>query len=320
MAEDRRPLLAWLGAPPAAALQASLEREVRLHVGWTEGAVLVAAWAPSGPEILEGLPAGHPDVLAVSEGAPRVRDRLAWIRAGAADLVSQRDLRLTLNRKLRLLPEPTVEPPPAAEPTPPKATSPAPAPEPPPAAPEPPAPALLPAATKGPFPPLLLPTADPLDQAERALNQLERYIQRRRALAAKLGPGGEQALIALLHQRDLIGRGGPPDPYGQRSGGAPGWQVGLRAANDPSESAATSFGELIGLGRDALTLRLNTPRTPRERLVLDISLGPRGHAQLLIQCRWQRRVAARLWTLGALILKVRRRKDLDEPAGSSPAR
>lgn len=315
MAVDSRPLLVWLGAPPAAGLRASLEREVRLHEGWTDGAQLVVAWAGSGMEVLAALPREHPEVLAVSEGAPRVRDRLAWIRAGAADLVGLRELRPALTRRVQALPveaAPVEAAPVEAAPV---EAAPAPLEERP-VLPEPP-PSPLSAAPRGPFAPVALAPAEPVEEAARTLEALERYIRRRRTLAARLGEGGEQALIDLLHQRDLLLGGGTPDPYGRRAGGKPGWIVAVRAATDPFDEAAVSQGTLVGLGRDALTLALSAARGPRERLVLDLSLGERGHVQLLVACRWQRRVAVQRWLLGALILKLRRRADASARSGAA---
>jgi hypothetical protein len=160
--------------------------------------------------------------------------------------------------------------------------------------------------------------AEPTELAQRAVDALISYIQRRNALGRALGANGEGALLALVHQRDLLPGAALPqiqDPYGQRGGPSPPWPVVLRSAEDPSDDAPIWEGALTGLGRDALTLALDQPSAPRQRLLLDLSLGERGHAQMLVTCRWQRRVAARRWMLGALILKVRRRQlaSMDAP-------
>lgn len=292
-------LCAWLGTPPAAELRASLAPHVHLREGWQDGARLVLAWAGSGTEVLASLPRGRPEVLAVCAGAPQVRERLAWIRAGASDLVAVADLPPAVERRVAALPAlPADEEP---EPAPPPELAPPPEPEP------APRPTLL---GPGPFPPVALAAAEPTELAARAVDALISYVQRRNALGKALGASGEGALLALVHQRDLLPGAGLPtvqDPYGQRHGPNPPWPVALRPAEDPSESAPIWEGTLTGLGRDALTLALDQPSSPHQRLLLDLSLGEHGHAQLLVICRWQRRVASRRWMLGALILKVRRR-------------
>lgn len=310
MGSTNRPLLAWLGAPPGVELRAALEPHAELHQGWTPEARLVVAWAPSGTGVLQGLPRPLPEVLAVSEGAPQVRDRLTWIRAGATDLIGAAELGAALERRLRAPPGPP------ARPVPPPPVVPAPAP---PARP-PSAPAVPPRATRvpppaeprplglGPFAPLALPPAEPVEQVVHVLERLERYLRRRAELGRELGVGGEQALLALLHQRDLLWQSGDgaSDPFGHR-GATLEWPVGIRAADRPDADGPVDPGLIVGLGRDALTLAVDAPKGPRQRLVLDVGLGARGNVQLLVECRWQRRVAARRWWLGALVLDLRRR-------------
>ncbi len=335
-------MLVWLGASPARELRGALDGLVRLSEGWTPGAALVVAWADSGTEVLDGLPRERPEVLAVCSGSPRVRDRLAWIRAGAADLVGVTSLIPALEKRVGALPAPAPPPAPpppapprapvlpkqarkvelkeepAAPPPPAPAPPPPPAPAPPPPAPAPPPPA--PAPPPAPFAPIALPPAEPVAEAEHTLSALARYVRDRRALAALLSKGGERALLALLHERDQLVRGAAVDPYGQRAGSPPGWTVGLRPASDPGEDADLALGTVLGLGRDALTLRVDRPRAPRERLVMDVSTGEQGHWQLLLECRWQRRISAQRWLVGALILKVRRRDDAPDATGQEDAR
>lgn len=307
MAARKKALCSWLGTPPTAELRAPLERHVRLREGWADGARLVLAWAGSGTEVLSELPRARPEVLAVSLGPPQVRERLAWIRAGASDLVSAADLPAAVERRVRALPEQAQDEEPEAAPAPPSA---------PPAPPPPPRRALL---GPGPFPPVAVDPAEPVEVAQRAVDSLISYVQRRNALGRALGASGEGALLALVHQRDLLPGAGLPltqDPYGQRCGPSPPWPVALRSAEDPGDDAPIREGTLTGLGRDALTLALDQPSSPHQKLLIDLSLGDRGHAQLLVTCRWQRRVASRRWMLGALILKARRRHltSSDDPA------
>ena len=140
------------------------------------------------------------------------------------------------------------------------------------------------------------------------------------ALAAPLLGTVDPALFDPGSRDLLPGANLPPthDPYGQRSGPNPPWPVALRPAEDPSDDAPIWQGTLIGLGRDALSLALQQPSAPRQRLLIDLSLGERGHAQILVECRWQRRIAAQRWLLGALVLKVRRRALAEPDAPPQP--
>lgn len=312
MSRTSLPSVCWLGAPPGEATAAAIRRYARLHLGWVEGSAAVCAWAASGPDCLGELPAAkvRPRVFAVFGGPPPVRDRLVWIRAGADEVVSLDGLSALLLRHLHPggpPPEPVEAPPPP----------PPPAPPPPPPAPPPPPPPVAPAAPprRAPvgFPPVSPTAPIPTERAATLLDPLVEYISRRNALAQRLDREEPHALIALSHRRELLHTSwsapAPVDAYGSRRGGAPSldWPVSVRVVEDPRASAPVTLGRLVALARDGLTVQLEQPKAPMQRLVLDLNLGDDGHVQLLVECRWQRRVSARRWQLGALILRARRR-------------
>lgn len=291
--------MAWLGIPPGPELTSALKRFARLSLGWTPEAAVVCAWAGSGTELLAELPPAkaRPKVIAVCPGAPTVRERLQWIRAGADDVQAVDGLAASLLRQLHpngAPPEPEESPPPPPSPP---ATPPV---EPPPAS-----------SLK--FPPVWPAPILPADLGAALLDPLVAYIRLRNGLARRLDPAGVQRLIGLTHQRDQLSTSwsgpGPVDPYGQRRGGAPplDWPLAIRPVEDPISRAQAAQGRLLGLARDGLTLQVDAPKAPRQRLVLDLNLGEQGYVQLLVECRWQRRVAARRWLVGALILRARRR-------------
>ena len=69
---------------------AALKRFAVLCLGWTPEAAVVCAWTASGVDVLGVLPAARarPRVIAVCAGAPAVKDRLQWIRAGTLGWIS----------------------------------------------------------------------------------------------------------------------------------------------------------------------------------------------------------------------------------------
>ena len=298
------PAVAWLGSPPSGALGAAIKRFAGLNLGWTSGAAVVCAWAASGVGVLTDLPPAHrrPKVIAVFQGAPPVRERLAWIRAGADEVMALDGLTEHLVRLLHPNgPPPPPEPEPA--PAPPRAPTPAPA------RPVQPAPAAASLAAPLAFPKVWPGPIVPAERAEALLTPIITWLRTRNAVARRLGDHGLSLLIGLSHQRDQLKTSwsapASSDPYGQRRGGAPAldWPVGVRSLERRGQGGEA--GRLMGLARDGLTLQLDLPKAPRQRLVLDLNLGDAGYVQLLVECRWQRRVSARRWLVGALMLRAR---------------
>lgn len=281
------PVVAWLGESPPAELAAELFPLARIIPGWTPGAAVVCAWAPSGTSVLGPLGGvrPRPPVLAVTAGPFTVRDRLSWIRAGADDLLPRGSLRETLIRTLfpdGKLPEVEV----GLRPAPPGL---------------------------GAFPPIQFPEGPPLDGAEAWCESLRPYLRQRDALTLGTGAEGLSAFLAAAAIRERVALPGIAstdiDFFGARSGLSPGldWRSAARYAEDPSPEAEIWEATVQRAGRDGLTLELPMALSPGQRLMLDLPLDAEHNAQLLVECRWQRRLGARRWQVGALVLKARRR-------------
>ena len=148
------------------------------------------------------------------------------------------------------------------------------------------------------------------ERGSALLDPIITWLRHRNAVARALGPDGIALLIGLSHRRDQLHTSwsapGASDPYGQRRKGAPplDWPVSVRSLERRDVTADS--GRLMGLARDGLTLQLDVPKAPRQRIVVDLNLGEQGYVQLLVECRWQRRVSARRWLVGGLMLRGRR--------------
>lgn len=285
------PLVGWIGSDPAPEVEADLRGLVRLQRGASGEVALVLVWVDGEPPSLEGLPRSEarPRVIGISPGRPAVRDRLRLIRLGGDDLVDRRALRDTVIRLLfpdGRLPDPV----------------PAPAP---PALPE----GAVPLApdVPGPNPPALVDPPEDPEPLRAYLESLERYLARRGELLGRLGDGGLALWMEVTRQRDLLRLGGESasDGFGRPGGLDRAWPA---AARRSAEERATAWrAQITSAGADGLTLTLPFAVENGEQLLLDVATSPGRNVQLLVDCRWQRRVAVGQWQVGALLQDLRLR-------------
>jgi hypothetical protein len=365
MPEDRssRPesaLIAWIGAPPPAELGGALPPHTRLHLGLTPRADLLVVRAEAGPEVLRQLPlpAVHPPIIAAAPTDPSTAERMAWIKAGAEDLVSFAALPIAVGRRLKRLarerggaeepsrpvswprgadeaaraarpPEDAARSPlaltrslPGGAEKPPRLRSEAPLPS-----------TAPPARPRDEFPALTVPQpASGVDPHVRPwVDALVGYIEQRDAVVGTWREGRLERLLELLHHRERLaasatqaappqgrGAGSVSSTFGSPPGpGQPGivWPVLIRRGPSRGRKGIeVDEGRVLAVGTDGLCLSLPSPAGSRQKMVLDLCADRNNNAQLLVQARWQRRVAADRWVLGVLVLEVRLRA-VDEAAG-----
>ena len=334
MPEDRSSradsaLVAWIGAPPPSALAAALPANSRLHLGLTPKADLLVVRADVGPEVLRQLPLQptHPPILATTEHDPSTADRMAWIKAGAEDLVSVGALPAAIARRLRRL---------ARERSTDAAQAPAPLPSAQPSTPQPvdvravavgspdPAPPHRPAPSARPtdeFPALRVPQSPGgVDPAVRPwVDNLVAYLDHRDALIGPWRGGRIDAMLAMVHQRERLAAGATAadghtslrSTYGAPPAtGSQGldWPALVRRGPGRGQGGIeVDTGRVITVGTDGLTLRLERPVGSRQKMVLDLCADREHNAQLLVQARWQRRLSHASWVVGVLVLELRLR-------------
>ena len=307
------PRVAWFGAPPPPDVAEELASVAHIVQGGDRPADIVVVRADAGLTALEGLPlrlAGAP-VIATLPDDPSPADRMAWIKAGAEDLVAFDHLPVTLARRLRRIrrdPSPVdglSAPPGPPEPAP---TAARPALQPPP----------LP---RDDFPPLQVPR--PADGVPDALSswvrQMRGYLRDREALLqSALNPGGASSLeryLELLHLRDQLGGDGDPTSSFERVHGDPSVRVDWptlvrRGPQRGRQTVEVAEARIVAIGTDGVTAELPFAASPRQKLVMDLPADDASNAQLLVQARWQRRLSADKWLLGLLILDMRVRDSL----------
>ena len=313
-----RQSLAWLGDGPPPPLSAALQDLADLREGWEPSVRVVAVWTPSGVEQLEGLPrpGARPPIIAVSPTRPTVRERLAWIRAGADSVIEVSEAAESILRTLY----PDGPPP---RPTPPE----------PELAPDPPTPPDgEPALDQGDAPLVIdsslpealeagdLPVLDfltefspddesshgVLSRADRArLQAVLHYLERRAVVAARLGPGGLAELLEVCRLRDLAERGRADgrsaDTFGQTRGVDTPPLRWLCTVMSDSEGAALEPSIVLSLGTDGMAFSLPRPVAANQPLRVMLPVATDATVTFIVETRWQRRVSASTWHIGASI-------------------
>lgn len=317
-ARETTPVIAWLGAPPPPGVAESLASIARVETRWTPEARLIALWAPAGVEQLGRLPARtrRPPVIAAASHDPSHGERMEWIRAGADDLVSLAALPIAVARRLKSSPgavpdlttgrkrDPTslVEPMgfPEGQITPLPRT----------------ADRQPPTGAADAFPPLRVPQPEggvPSD-ATLWVEQLQRYLPAREEWTARWGRGGLERMLELAQLRARA-EGGTADLYGVANGrpDAPlGWPLLVRRGPSRGRKGIeVAEATVVATGSDGLVIDVPFRATRRQKLVADLQIRDDEDAQLLLEARWQRRVAADRWHLGVLLVEMRIRSLLD---------
>ncbi len=349
MPEDRSQrldsaLVAWIGAPPPRDIGAGLPTGTRLHVGYTARADLIVVRAESGPEVLRQLPASATPapILATTDHDPSTAERMAWIKAGAEDLVSFVALPIAVGRRLKRLQRerghaeensgpsrgvarslpPTAQPRPRGEapsaPLPMSETPQRQAVRPPRLRSE------APGRGREEFPALKVPLA-PGGVAPTVrpwIDALVAYVEERDALAGTWREGRLERLLEMLNHRERLAlrsprAGGAPAPALVQTtfGPAPepgqpglGWPALVRRGpGGGRKGIEVDEGRIIAVGTDGLSLSLPFSAGARQKLVLDIAADRATNAQLLVQARWQRRDGPDRWLLGVIVLELRLR-------------
>lgn len=321
-ASGATPVIAWLGEPPPPGVAESLSTIARVETRWTPDARLIALWAPAGLDQLSRLPGRtrRPPVIATSEHDPTHGERMEWIRAGADDLVSLAALPIAVARRLKSAPggnalpdlsrgrkrDPTslVEPlgMPNHQATPlPRIPSR----QPPPGA-------------ADAFPPLRVPQGEagiPAD-ATRWADAMQRYLAARDEWTSRWGRGGLDRLLELSQLQARVGRGSA-DLYGVASGRPDeplGWPVLVRRGPSRGRKGiAVSEGRVVAVGTDGMVIAVPFQAARRQKLVVDLLVRDAEDAQLLLETRWQRRVADQAWHLGVVVVEMRLREFPPEP-------
>lgn len=316
-----QPTLAWVGEPPPTELRESLAAVARV-VPDSHGAVdMVAVSSTAGMDAVDGLPpqlAGCP-VIATSPHDPTPAERMAWIKAGAEDLVSHTALPIAVARRLKRLlreqdslhelsPGPRRAPP--MRPVGMARRSPAPAPAPPRPAPR---------GAPDDFPPLMVPRPDEGVPETIAgwLCRLQRYLVERDRLLAAGGTNALEAFLALTHMREQVTPPLEAEPEAPPSSltrvhGLPeqrlSWPALVRrGAQRGRQTVEVAEARIISAGTDGITVEVPFAASPRQKLVMDLAADDETNAQFLVQARWQRRLGPDRWLLGALILQMRMR-------------
>lgn len=337
-------LVAWIGAPPPRDIGAGLPAGTRLHVGYTARADLIVVRAEAGPEVLRQLPASAAPapILATTDHDPSTAERMAWIKAGAEDLVSFSALPIAVGRRLKRLqrergqgedpsgpsrapvrslpptaqPRPRVEPPSA--PLPPHDTPQRTGSRPPRLRSE------APGRARDEFPALRVPeqSSGVPPTVRPWIDALVAYVEERDALAGSWREGRLERLLEMLNHRERLAlrspRGGAalsPAAVQTTFGPAPepgqpglGWPALVRRGpGGGRKGIEVDEGRIIAVGTDGLCLSLPFSAGARQKLVLDIAADRATNAQLLVQARWQRRDGPERWLLGVIVLEIRLR-------------
>lgn len=307
---DTPPVICWLGAAPPPDLSAVLGSTIAVQRGFRHGARLVALWSDADPSILDALPpsgADRPPVLVACQDAPPDHLRRLWEGAGADQVVALSALPGTLVEWLQgarrgegTADPPTFEPrslagladelePSLAIVSGPVRVDPA-----------------------DPFPPLRLPgmPAQGSAEIERYVTALQRYLERRDEVVRLLGEDGLTRFLELAHLREQVpaSLGGRQrlDPYGRGRGTElPDWKVAVRRMKTRTREIEVSEGRLAAIGTDGVVLVTLFAAAPRQRLLVDLPVDADHNVQLMFEARWQRRVGAKRWHVGALLVEMR---------------
>lgn len=318
-ATETTPVIAWLGEPPPPGVAESLASIAQVQTRWTPEARLIALWAPAGVEQLGRLPARtrRPPVIAAAEHDPSHGERMEWIRAGADDLVSLTALPIAVARRLKSspgavpdltrgrkrdptslveplgLPEGQLTPLPRSAPREPQSSA------------------------SDAFPPLRVPQPEGGVPAAAThwVEQLQRYLPAREEWTARWGRGGLERMLELSQLRARA-EGGTADLYGV-AGGRPhiplDWPLLVRRGPSRGRKGIeVAEARVVSTGSDGLVIDVPFRAARRQKLVADLQCREDDDAQLLLEARWQRRVAADRWHLGVLLVEMRIRALQDD--------
>lgn len=311
------PAIAWLGSAPPAGVVERLAAVAEVRTEWTADVKLIAMWAPAGFDQLRRLPKRNqrPPVVATSNHEPTHGERMAWIRAGADDLVSVASLPTALARRLQALgagsasssdrrmrdPTSLVEPLSLPEKRAQEASVNS---------------RVAPKGASDAFPPLRVPQGGGgvSETVEPWVTALRRYLNLREQWAGRWGKDGLDRLLELSHIRSQVPSAVVPEvahnTFGQALGTSRsplGWPILLRRGPNRSNQIEVAEGEVVHAGTDGLVIEVGFEASERQKLVGDLMVDDERNAQFLLEARWQRRVSARRWHLGFLILEMRLR-------------
>ena len=305
------PVIAWLGRAPPSELSRQLGRLAWVRPGWQRGARIAALWGDSDLSLLGQLPDGNdrPPVVVACEDHPPPEVRRRWEAAGADQVIALDALVPTLREWLEgpARAEHADDPPtfnpgggPFADEVEPSLTVLS-------------GPVYVDQAD--PFPPLRLGDGqdEGTDGVRRYVLALDRYLERREEVVRLMGEDGLTRFLELTHLREqvpmsLAGGRQRLDPYGRgRQVEAPDWKVIVRRMKPRTREIEASEGRLYAIGTDGVVLVTLFAAGPRQRLLVDLPLEPQVNVQFIYEARWQRRIGARRWHVGALLVEMRRR-------------
>lgn len=281
-----------------------------MRKGWSMGARLAAVWADSDPALLDGLPDGleRPVVVVACMDAPPEELRRLWEAAGADQVVALAALSTTLKEWLEGpgRHEAGDDPPTFNSQTLVAADE------------HEPSLALLSGPVlvdpADPFPPLRLASTPPggSDEVRRYCIALERYMERREEVVRLVGEDGLTRFLELTHLREQVpaSLGGRVrlDPYGRgRATDVPDWKIVVRRMKPSTREIEVSEGRLYAIGTDGVVLVTLFAAAPHQRLLVDLPYDGAANVQLIYEARWQRRIGASRWHVGALLVEMRRR-------------
>lgn len=305
-----RPVISWLGRPPPPELSQRLGRLAWVRTGWQVGARVAALWSDSEPAVLDSLPIGvdRPPVLVACPETPAADLRRRWEAAGADQVVSMSALPMTLTewlegpRRVEQTDDPPTFNPQSGEP----------------------ADEIEPSLTMlsgpvyvdqaDPFPPLRLGQLDDTgrEDIKRYVLALDRYLERREEVIRLMGDDGLTRFLELAHLREQVpaslGSRQRLDPYGRgRQVDTPDWKVIVRRMKPRDRDIEVSEGRMYAIGTDGVVMVTLFAAAPRQRLLVDLPYDANTNIQFIYEARWQRRIAARRWHVGALLVEMRRR-------------
>ena len=74
---------------------------------------------------------------------------------------------------------------------------------------------------------------------------------------------------------------------------------------EPQAAPKAAEASVVATGSDGLVIEAPFRAARRQKLVADLQCRENDDAQLLLEARWQRRVAADRWHLGVLLVEMR---------------
>ena len=309
-ATETTPVIAWLGSTPPDSAIAGLAPVATLKTRWTPEARLLIVWSPAGIEQLSRLPprTRRPPVIAAADVDPTHSHRMAWIRAGADDLVALSALPGAVANRLRSHPVPDLSAQRKRDPAsliePPRLNT----------ASSPPLPRSAsrhPGSTAGDaFPPLRVPQPEGVIPASATtwVEGLQRYLPRRDEWTSRWGRGGLDQLLELAQLRARA-EGGSADFFGAANGlhAEPlAWPMFVRRGpSSGRKGIAVAEVQTVASGSDGLVMEAPFAVAERQKVVADLQFQPDECAQMLLEARWQRQVSRERWQIGLIVIELR---------------